>query len=83
VAVGVSIFDSVRFLLEKTNQTKFLFFLNSELKPIQTDHFQFGSVRFGSVRLIKEKNWKKPILSSYVSYEGHVDANKWRRSMMN
>jgi hypothetical protein len=78
VAVGVSIFDSVRFLLEKTNQTEFLFFLNSELKPIQTDHF-----RFGSVRLIKEKNWKKPILSSYVSYEGHADANKWRRSMMN
>ena len=49
----VSIFDSVRFLLEKTNQTEFLFFLNSELKPIQTDHF-----RFGSIRLIKEKNWK-------------------------
>ena len=72
----MSIFGSVRFLLEKTNQTEFLFFLNSELKPIQTDHFRFDLVNKG-------KKLEKLILSSYVSYEGHDDANKWRRSMMN
>jgi hypothetical protein len=46
----VSIFSSVGFFFKKP--TKPIFF-NSELKPVQTDHFLYGSVR-----LIEKCFWK-------------------------
>jgi hypothetical protein len=43
--VGVFIFGSVRFLSKKVTKPIFLK-KKTELKPVQTDRFRFGSVRF-------------------------------------
>jgi hypothetical protein len=42
--LGVIIFGSALFSLEKINQTKNIIFLNLKLKPVQIDWFRFGLV---------------------------------------
>jgi hypothetical protein len=49
----VIIFDSVRFLYKKSNQTD-LKKNQNEPKPVQTDLFWFGLVFY-------DKNWFKPV----------------------
>jgi len=69
------------FYLKKPTKPNFYFFLIQNWNRTETGSNRPFSVQFGSVN--KGKKLKKPILSSYVSCEGHADANKWRRSMMN
>jgi hypothetical protein len=47
--LGCSRFGSIRFLSKKVTKPNFYFFIKkteTEPKPVQTDRFRFGSVRF-------------------------------------
>jgi hypothetical protein len=46
LTIGVSKSGSVRFLHKKMNQTDIINFKILKPKPVQTDWFRFGSVRF-------------------------------------
>jgi len=60
----VFIFGSVRFLSKKSNQTEFFF--KKKPKPVQTDRFRFGSVRF--FRAKTGSNWFGSVFSVWLGF---------------